>query len=126
MKMVLRLNLIYKWFALIDGDVKKEEYRAITPYWLKRLFYLPKGLNDSELQEICNDLKNECSFNFHDLKVKEFDSVNFKNGWKRKDGTAAPEMNWKFEGIYLSKGKKEWGGTDDFVFVISLGERIVR
>lgn len=35
---VLTLSLKREWFDMIKSGVKKEEYRAIKPYWIKRLF----------------------------------------------------------------------------------------
>ena len=33
----LNLTLTKKWFDMIANGVKKEEYREIKPYWIKRL-----------------------------------------------------------------------------------------
>jgi hypothetical protein len=33
----LRLSLKKQWFDLTKAGVKKEDYRSITPYWIKRL-----------------------------------------------------------------------------------------
>lgn len=35
--MTLHLWLQFKWYDMIAKGVKTEEYRAITPYWVKRL-----------------------------------------------------------------------------------------
>jgi len=34
---VLHLTLYRQWFYMIDSGLKKEEYREIKPYWIKRL-----------------------------------------------------------------------------------------
>ena len=34
---VLHLPLKAKWYEMIESGVKKEEYREVKPYWLKRL-----------------------------------------------------------------------------------------
>lgn len=34
---VLDLVLTYKWYDMIESGEKREEYRAITPYWRKRI-----------------------------------------------------------------------------------------
>lgn len=121
--MKLNLNLIKKWFDLIESETKTEEYRAITPYWLKRLFYNNND-NGIPLEEICQDLKDGNSFEFCRIKPKPFNSVFFKNGWKRKNGTPAPEMELQFQEIEIGKGKTEWGGSDELVFIIKLGKKI--
>ena len=38
----LHLTLNKKWFDMIAAGVKKEEYRSIKTYWIKRLvFFAP-------------------------------------------------------------------------------------
>lgn len=32
-KVILHLNLISKWFDLVEAGIKKEEYREIKPFW---------------------------------------------------------------------------------------------
>lgn len=34
---VLYLPIEAKWLNMIQADIKKEDYRRITPYWFKRL-----------------------------------------------------------------------------------------
>lgn len=38
----LHLTLTKKWFDMISSGVKKEEYREIKPYWIKRLQFSKK------------------------------------------------------------------------------------
>jgi hypothetical protein len=33
----LKLVLTHKWYDMIEAGIKTEEYRGITPYWVKRL-----------------------------------------------------------------------------------------
>ena len=40
--MVLVLPICEKWFKMIKSGVKLEEYRSISPFYTKRLFY-PDG-----------------------------------------------------------------------------------
>jgi hypothetical protein len=51
---ILHLTLKKKWFDMILSGHKKEEYREIKPYWIKRL---------------CN---------------KEYDVIKFRNGYGKK------------------------------------------
>ena len=39
----LKLILKRKWYDLIASGMKNEEYREVTPYWLKRLFLYDTG-----------------------------------------------------------------------------------
>ncbi len=34
---ILRLSLKKQWFEMTKSGTKKEDYREITPYWIKRL-----------------------------------------------------------------------------------------
>lgn len=93
---VLHLTLKKKWFDMIESGEKKEEYREIKPYWIKRLKY-----------------------DF--WPGRQFDIIRFKNGY----GKNSPEMEVYLINIQIGKGKTEWGaepGKD--YFVIKLGEKI--
>lgn len=37
MKKILNLVVTKKWFDMIESGTKKEEYREIKPYWIRRL-----------------------------------------------------------------------------------------
>jgi ASC-1-like (ASCH) protein len=50
---VLHLTLKKKWFDMIASGEKKEEYRVIKPYWIKR------------------------------LRKKKFDAIRFRNGYSK-------------------------------------------
>ena len=48
----LRLSLKTKWFEMTKSGIKTEDYRNVTPYWVKRLMadsYKKICLNDKEL-----------------------------------------------------------------------------
>lgn len=104
---ILHLNLKAKWFAMIASGEKPEEYRDLKPYWAKRLAegiemylteFLPKGFG-------------------HKVKWKEFDVVQFRNGYAKN----APTMVIEFKGIEIGKGKRRWGGGKE-CFIIQLGK----
>lgn len=62
---ILNLNLEKKWFDMIAAGVKREEYRAITAYWTRRLFQL-----------------------------KKFDFVQFRNGYQPNSPIVLVELLW--------------------------------
>ena len=98
------LNLILKakWYDLIASGVKKEEYREIKPYWIKRLTHC--------LFHVDKD---------HDYsQYKEFDTVKIHFGYTNKS------MTFECLNVSIGKGKKEWGAPEGDVFIIKLGIRI--
>jgi hypothetical protein len=91
---ILHLTLKKKWFDMIASGEKKEEYREIKPYWIKRLHF---------------DLWNN----------RPFDAVYFRNGY----AADARQMKLKCEGIEVRTGKEEWGAEPGKeYYVIKLGE----
>lgn len=93
----LHLTLKKKWFDMIASGEKKEEYREIKDYWIKRL-------KDRSLNEP-----------FH--AFKEFDKIIFKNGYSKN----APTLVVEYKGIKIGKGNPEWGAKDEVCFCIKLG-----
>lgn len=87
---------------MIESGEKKEEYRDLTLYWIKRLV------------AYCSPLKEEdagCVF-------KDFTHVRFSYGYTKKT------MTYKVENITIGEGKPEWGApTERNVFIIKLGKR---
>ena len=94
---VLHLTLKKQWFDMISKGVKKEEYREIKDYWIKRL-------KDMSLQKP-----------FH--AFIPYDKIVFKNGYAKN----APTMVVEFDGIRIGKGNKDWGADDEVRFCIKLG-----
>lgn len=73
---------------------KKEEYRAIKPYWDKRFF--KKEWTESTFY---------------------FDKIIFTNGY----GNHRPKIIIKCNGISHGPGKYEWGGSEKN-YILKLGE----
>lgn len=50
----LRLSLKSKWFEMTKAGIKTEDYRDITPYWIKRLteYKNYQGFNIEEILEL--------------------------------------------------------------------------
>lgn len=93
-KRVLHLTLKKKWFDMIASGEKKEEYREIKPYWIKRLKF---DLWDS----------------------KPFDLIVFKNGY----GANVPKMTVELKRICVGRAVPEWSDNwQGDVFIIKLGE----
>lgn len=103
----LKLTIKKKWFDLIEKGIKKEEYREIKYFWIKRLTLDYKDLGAFD-----------CSF-----KIKEFDFIHFFNGGHYSD--KLPNAKYECLGIELREGKQEWGAEpNEQYFVIKLGKKI--
>lgn len=97
---ILHLTLKKKWFDMIASGEKKEEYREINDYWIRRIHK--------------NGLAGDDEF-------KDFDIVRFKNGY----GKNSPVITLEINEIVIRKGFEKWGAEPNKeYFVIKLGEMI--
>ena len=102
---VLRLTLKKKWYDMILSGEKKEEYREVKAYWTNRLVDVWIGEGE--------EYHHEDTF-----RAKEFDYVEFKNGYAKD----APTMLVEFKGIEIGNATPEWSDNwQGQVFAISLG-----
>ena len=82
---MLTLPIKKKWFDMIKSGDKKEEYREIKPYWLKRLS------------------KNIIIFHY-DGYGRHLIKVVLKNGYNKN----SPQLKCKCI-LSVGQGKQEWG-----------------
>lgn len=118
---ILHLNLKKKWFDMILSREKREEYREVKPYWIKRLIY-------SDHHEEVNCLKSlkdalylcsERGDSEYMIFRTDINTIVFRNGYSKN----AREMKVRCNGIYLGKTFKKWSDQDNVdAFVISLGK----
>lgn len=105
---------------MIYSGFKKEEYRAITPYWcahllrvngnrMSRTWWETKLIDPIEL---LHDINNGT------YQFANFDRIIFSNGYaKNRD-----KYEIEFKSIKISTGRQEWGAMSDILyFTISLG-----
>lgn len=102
---------------MIKQGVKKEEYRELKEYWVKRL------VQKIEVGHSTNCL-NRIGFN---TIFKKYSVIVFKNGHSKN----APTIRVEFKGIRIGKPKVEWcidaiefdtdNGSYDDCFIIELG-----
>lgn len=109
---ILTLTLKKKWFDMILTGKKKEEYREVKDYWMKRI----AGING------CGT-----GYNYHLLALagfneikKDIDIIVFKNGYSKN----APMIEVVCKGVVVGVGKRKWGAPDYRIFVLKLGEII--
>lgn len=112
---ILDLPLKRVWYEMIESGGKNEEYRAIKPYWCKRLACCDLYL--------CwyRDQNGECQFKgklFH-MNRLEYTHVRFRYGYTKRT------MLFELQGIRIGRGKPEWGAPmDKSVFILKLGTKI--
>lgn len=98
---MLYLTLKAKWFDMIEAGIKKEEYREMKDYWIKRLW-----TSDHEYDP-----------------PKVFDAVCFARGGHFHP--SIKQITLKCEGIDIGCGNQDWGAEPGKeYFVIKLGEII--
>jgi hypothetical protein len=123
---LLHLVLKGKWYDMIANGSKKEEYREIKPYWVRRLCTMRKTRSayDYELNARALDDKNV------DVEIKGgsneachvldeyYDTVVFQRGYTAK------KMAFKIEDIIIGKGDPKLGAPNGDCFIIKLGEQV--
>ncbi len=116
---VLRMTIKKRWFDMIAAGIKKEEYRDVKQYWIDRLTwheYHKKG--QLELMEF---------FRSKEAFRKDFDAVEFKNGYSPKSSTVTVQLKgirWGFPKTYEWIDEEEKSKPTKFYFCLELGEII--
>lgn len=126
----LQLPLIVKWFEMTK-TVKKEDYRSITPYWIKRLF---NGLDELDttdvLEDICSELRKrehslETIWDWYGIRPKQFYENIMTLGYPKSTDTSRI-LHFKHAGIEIRTGDPEWGAEPGkLYFVIKHGDRVL-
>ena len=133
--MTLHLPLKEKWYRMIESGEKKEEYREITPYWIKRL--INERITDREgvgrqwrigtsaaqwYAEHVEQLKYDI-VNGH-ATFRDFENVHFTLGYPKCDDESR-HMFKRMKTIEIGCGRPEWGAeSDKKYFVIKWNERL--
>ena len=104
---ILHLTLKKGWFDMIASGEKKEEYREIKPYWIKRL--LNYGYED----------QFEAPY-LTDQMIKKFDVIEFRNGYSKNART----MRVEWMGLQIGQPSYKWFGRHEegIIFIIQLGQ----
>ena len=113
----LRLPLKKKLFEMTKSGIKTEDYREITPYWIKRLtsnFSFDINKHHLKLNE------NKDVINKGSMEAKSFT----QNIMHTKKGDAEKIIIFKHKGIEIRTGNPDWGAEPNkLYFVILHGER---
>lgn len=104
-KKVLTLSVKKEWFDKIVSGEKKEEYREIKPYWIKRLTTNCEVVYDVVAETYCGK-----------VLYRPYTHVLFINGY----GKNRPRIEKEIMGITIGKPKKvlcpdKWLDKDFFI-----------
>lgn len=117
---VLHLTLKKKWFDMIVSGEKKEEYREIKPFWIKRFLNGSQNIDPSVLNDKMKPLSLS-EYTYLEFWRKEFDIIVFKNGYS----AFAPSITIDWVGLEVGHARPEWSDNwQGDVFVIKLGDII--
>lgn len=121
---VLFLTLNRNWYVKIASGEKKEEYRELKDYWLKRLLYkieVPFGgywCAAKDISEGDYSCKNWKDFTGGAPVFNEYDLIVFQNGYGD-----APTTIVDSNGIEIKTGREDWGAlAEQFYLTLKLGE----
>ena len=118
-KKTLYLSLKEEWYNLIEKGVKKEEYRQIKPFWVKRI-----GMLEAKTKEI-EQIPQEELVSMMEKKMEDgylnsyYTHVQFSFGYTNRT------MTFEINDLTVGIGRGDWGApVDEKVFIIHLGKRV--
>lgn len=128
---ILDLVLKHKWYDMIASGEKREEYRALTPYWFTRLcaykecghFYRKVTQKDAELFEVNHDgfassIKRGINSVYSNLLPRDYTLIRFRRGYTNTI------MLFEIKSMHIGRGNPDWGAPEEEVFIIKLGDKI--
>lgn len=106
---ILDLPLKKKWFDMIESGEKREEYREIKPYWIKRLTFFKDG------KLLFRYNYKYCHFHY----IREHNNVDGYTHVRFRYGYTNRTMLFKIDEITIDCGNPLWGAPcGKFVFII--------
>ena len=122
--MNLQLSLKKQWFEMTKSGIKTEDYREITPYWVKRLIG-NKFDEDYTIHDFIHTLKNDLDSNlFVRLYQRRFTTNTMTLGYPKKTDSERI-LKLEHKGIEIRTGNPEWGAEPGkLYFVIKHGKQL--
>ena len=122
----LQLSLKKQWFEMTKSGVKTEDYREITPYWVKRLTQIE---GECDLVYAADFLKKGKEYNDtmfgrqkHGFCFPKKFAYNVMTLSYPKNGDTERILKLEHKGIEIGYGKPEWGAEPNkFYFIIKHG-----
>jgi hypothetical protein len=128
--MNLQLSLKRQWFEMTKAGIKPEDYREITPYWVKRLIQF--NSHECDLFFAVEQLKKGQDhkdslyqqFNFSFYFPKKFTQTTLTLGYPKSTDTERI-VKYEHAGIEVRTGNPDWGAEPNkLYFVIMHGARL--
>lgn len=125
----LHLNLKKKWFDMILFGGKKEEYRSLNEYWIRRLIQFDRETDFDVLDELVTDIQNPYErhvsvvdmLDYFQCRFIDFDTITFSNGYAKNRRQFVIEL----KEIRIGIGNPKWGADEhQKYFVLELGDII--
>lgn len=118
--MTLDLVLKHKWYDLIACGKKREEYREIKPYWVKRLLPCTNVCCDGHWNirydrcvARCSASSGHMNYYFEGKRVGPYTHVRFRRGYSRTT------MQFEIDNVSIGVGDPGIGAPEnEKVFVI--------
>jgi hypothetical protein len=127
----LRLPVTTKWFEMTKAGIKTEDYREITPYWVKRLTQFDK--KECDIDQACDFLKKGKEYNdtncFGRVKYSFYFPKKFRNNImtlaypKSTDSERISKLEHK--GIEIRTGNSEWGAEPNKLYFVIMHGNIL-
>jgi hypothetical protein len=119
--MNLQLSLKKKWFEMTKQGIKTEDYREITPYWIKRL------VNDLPMKNMAVAYLTESTL-IKGLSIergfKKFTQNTMTLGYP-KSTDSERILKLEHKGIEIGYGNPEWGAEQNkLYFIIKHGKQL--
>lgn len=111
-KEILDLVVKAKWYDLIKDGYKREEYRAITPYWCRRILYAGGIPIPMYYWNIVLSIIKTPSINVYSSPTY----VRFRRGYTKES------MLFKIDSIEIGLGKSDLGAPAEEVFIIKFSD----
>lgn len=117
---ILHLPLKKEWYQMIERGEKREEYREIKPYWIKRLVPCTNGCANGHSSEkhnqcvyTCQAVQGHMNGYFRGQRVSPYTHVLFRYGYTKKT------MTFEIENVSIGYGDPAIGAPKDKkVFII--------
>lgn len=111
---------------MIESGEKREEYRNVTPYWMKRLVWdadYNEPVSKDDVEFLCSLVGRDdgTTGNFFGAgwEPKPYTHVRFRYGYTKRT------MLYTISEITIGHGNPNWGApTDKEVFIIKLGDNV--
>ena len=117
----LQLSLKTKWFEMTKSGIKTEDYRELTPYWIKRLIEpTDEGVKISDVEYYLKGGELD-HFRNNNFEFKNFTQNTMTLGYP-KAGDTERILKLEHKGIEIRTGNPDWGAEPDkLYFVIKHG-----